>query len=199
MNQKNIIFHKHIINREKREFSNKHKSIVLWFTGLSGSGKSTIAGNLENILYKKGVRTYLLDGDNIRLGLCSDLSFTSIDRTENVRRVAEVSKLMIDAGIVVLCALITPYRKDRILIRNIIGKKNYVEVFVDTSLKICKSRDPKGLYKKNILKKIDNFTGFDSIYESPTCPDIYINGEDSLKFILKKIFKIIKNKIFLKK
>ncbi|WP_343152511.1 adenylyl-sulfate kinase [Buchnera aphidicola] len=196
MNQKNIIWHKHIINREKREFFNKHKSIVLWFTGLSGSGKSTIAGNLENILYKKGIRTYLLDGDNVRLGLCKDLSFTSIDRKENVRRVAEVAKLMIDAGIVVLCALITPYKKDRFLIRNIIGEKNYVEIFIDTSLEICRSRDPKGLYKQNILKKIDNFTGFDSVYEIPTCPDIHINGENSLKFILKKIFRIIESKIF---
>ncbi|WP_343153382.1 adenylyl-sulfate kinase [Buchnera aphidicola (Mindarus keteleerifoliae)] len=198
MNQKNIFFQKHIISRKKRELSNKHNSKVLWFTGLSGSGKSTIAGSLENILYKQRIKTYLLDGDNLRLGLCSDLAFSNKDRTENVRRVAEVSKLMLEAGLVVLCALITPYEKDRIAIKNIIGVKNYIEIFVDTPFEICKLRDPKGLYKQNVYKKIDNFTGFDSSYEPPKSPDLHINGEESLEIILKKIFFFIKNKIFLK-
>lgn len=192
--KKNLIWHNHVVNRVLREKHHHHKSVVLWFTGLSGSGKSTIAGRLEQFLYKKKINTYLLDGDNIRHGLCSDLSFTKIDRTENIRRVGEVAKLMLDAGLVVLSAFISPYKKDRDMIRNIIGNSYFLEIFVDTPLEICKIRDPKDLYKKNKLGLITNFTGIDSVYEIPKKPDIYINGILSLSTIINNMVQELKKR-----
>ena len=192
--KKNLIWHNHLVNRILREHHYHHKSIVLWFTGLSGSGKSTIAGLLEKKLYKKNIHTYLLDGDNIRHGLCSDLYFTKMDRKENIRRLGEVAKLMIDAGLVVLTACISPYQKDRNMVRSIIGDKDFLEIFVDTPLDVCKTRDPKDLYKKNTLGLISNFTGIDAIYEIPNKPDIYINGIDSLENITNYIVQELKNR-----
>jgi len=186
---KNVIWHKHLVNRILRENNHQHKSGVLWFTGLSGSGKSTIAGYLEKKLYKKKISTYLLDGDNIRYGLCSDLNFTKNDRKENIRRVGEIVKIMIDAGLLVLTAFISPCQNDRNMIRNLIGDKDFLEIFVDTPIEICKKRDPKGLYKKTMLGLIPNFTGINAIYDIPQKPDIYINGMDSLKDITNSIIK----------
>ncbi|HMI76867.1 MAG TPA: adenylyl-sulfate kinase [Buchnera sp. (in: enterobacteria)] len=193
-NKNNIIWHNHLVNKILRENHHRHTSIVLWFTGLSGSGKSTIAGHLEKILYKNNISTYLLDGDNIRHGLCSDLDFTEIDRKENIRRVGEVAKLMIDAGLVVLTALISPYQKDRNIVRNIIGDKNFLEIFVDTPLDVCKKRDSKHLYKKNKLGLLANFTGIDAMYEIPRKPDIYIDGTLSIESIVKSMIEELKNK-----
>lgn len=196
MNNINIYWNKYSINNLLREIHHKHKSFVLWFTGLSGSGKSTIANYLEKEFYMYGISTYLLDGDNIRHGLCKDLSFSKLDRKENIRRVSEVIKLMIDSGLIVLSTFISPYKKDRKIAKNIIGYKRFFEIFIDTSLKTCELRDPKGLYKKAKNGKILDFTGVNSLYEKPNNPDIYINGEKKISNNVKKIFLFLKNKIF---
>ncbi|QCI17231.1 adenylyl-sulfate kinase [Buchnera aphidicola (Aphis helianthi)] len=191
--KKNIVFQKYEINRIKRENKNGYKSKVIWFTGLSGSGKSTISNILEKILFKNDINTYVLDGDNIRSGLCSDLTFSSIDRNENIRRIAEVAKIMLNAGIMVLVCTISPYKKQRLLAYNILGKSNILEVFVDTPLTICEQRDPKGLYKKSRSNEILNFTGIDSLYELPEKPDIYLNGTvsitENIKTLIKTLYK----------
>lgn len=192
--KKNIIWQKYSITRVKREKKNGHKSIVIWFTGLSGSGKSAIANFLEKILFKNNFKTYLLDGDNIRSNLCSDLSFSIPDRNENIRRVGEVAKLMIDAGIIVLVAIISPYIKQREAVANMLGKKNFLEVFVNTPISICEKRDPKELYKKSRLGKISDFTGIQSLYEIPKKPDLSLDGTLSLEENTKKLIKILYNR-----
>jgi len=164
------------ITRADRERLNGHAGKVIWFTGLSGSGKSTIANALERELHKAGRRTYILDGDNVRLGLNKDLGFTDADRVENIRRIAEVAKLMMDAGIVVLTAFISPFRRERQMARELIGEGNFVEVFVDTSLEVCEERDPKGLYRKARNGQIPNMTGINSPYEPPEQPEVRVDG-----------------------
>lgn len=164
------------ITRRDRERLNGHKCKVIWFTGLSGSGKSTIANILEKELHAQGKHTYLLDGDNVRQGLNKDLRFTHADRVENIRRVAEVAKLMMDAGLIVITAFISPFRAERELARNLIGEENFIEVFVDTPLAVCEQRDPKGLYKKARSGQLLNMTGISSPYEPPTQPDLVIDS-----------------------
>jgi adenylylsulfate kinase len=173
---KDIVWHQHNIDKTARAEQNGHKAFVLWFTGLSGSGKSTIAGALEQELFSRGVHTYLLDGDNVRHGLCKGLGFTAEDRQENLRRVGEAAKLMVDAGLVVLAAFVSPYRADREEIRSLLSEGEFVEVFVDTPLSECELRDPKGLYKKARAGEIKNFTGISDPYESPEKPEIHINN-----------------------
>jgi len=173
---KDIVWHQHNIDKTTRAEQNGHKAFVLWFTGLSGSGKSTIAGALEQELFSRGVHTYLLDGDNVRHGLCKGLGFTAEDRQENLRRVGEAAKLMVDAGLVVLAAFVSPYRADREAIRSLLPAGEFVEVFVDTPLSECELRDPKGLYKKARAGEIKNFTGISDPYESPEKPEIHINN-----------------------
>jgi len=170
----------------------KQRAKLVWFTGLSGSGKSTLAVQLEAQLYAKGFKTYLLDGDNIRMGLSNDLSFTDEARVENIRRIGEVSKLMLDAGIIVLSAFISPFKAERDQVKKIVGSENYIEVFVDTPIEICEQRDVKGLYKKARAGEVKNFTGIDSPYERPENPDIIIpthqiNVDESLTLLLKLI------------
>ena len=172
----NIHYHDHEVGRGAREELNGHKGQVLWFTGLSGSGKSTIADKLERKLHQKGMRTFLLDGDNVRHGLNSDLGFTDADRVENIRRVAEISKLMRDAGLVVLAAFISPFRAEREMAKEIIGEQDFIEIFVDIPLEIAEARDPKGLYKKARAGLIPNFTGIGSAYETPTDPDLHLHS-----------------------
>ncbi|MGY5810803.1 sulfate adenylyltransferase subunit CysN [Rhizobium sp. LEGMi198b] len=164
------------ITRQDRERLNEHRGKVIWFTGLSGSGKSTLANALEIELHNQGKRTYILDGDNIRQGLNKDLGFTDADRVENIRRIAEVAKLMMDAGLIVLTAFISPFRREREMARELIGPENFLEVFVDTPLDICEQRDPKGLYRKAREGKLPNMTGVNSPYEAPTSPDFVIQG-----------------------
>ncbi len=166
------------ITRTDRERLNGHKGKVIWFTGLSGSGKSTIANALEKELHAQGKRTYILDGDNIRQGLNKDLGFTDADRVENIRRVAEVAKLMMDAGLIVMTAFISPFRAEREMARELIGKENFIEVFVDTPLDVCEQRDPKGLYKKARSGQLPNMTGINSPYEPPLHPDHIVSGND---------------------
>ncbi|BDH44788.1 adenylyl-sulfate kinase [Salmonella enterica subsp. enterica serovar Choleraesuis] len=173
----NVVWHDHVIQRPERERQNGHQGIVLWFTGLSGSGKSTLAGAVEQRLFQLGVRTYLLDGDNVRHGLCSDLGFSESDRKENIRRVGEVARLMVDGGLVVLTAFISPYRSERDRVRERLDSGRFWEIFVDTPLAICEQRDPKGLYRKARAGEIKNFTGIDSVYEAPEQPEIRLNGE----------------------
>ena len=180
------------INKNLREKINGHKGQVLWMTGLSGSGKSTIANELEKILYSQGKKTYILDGDNIRHGLNKDLGFTDKDRVENIRRVAEVAKLMCDAGLIVITAFISPFRLEREMARSLFEKNDFKEIYISTPLKVAEKRDPKGLYKKARQGKIPNFTGIDSVYEKPTNPDLEIDtSKVSLSKAVKKILNII--------
>ena len=165
------------ITREDRERLNGHQCKVIWFTGLSGSGKSTIANTLEKELHAQGKRTYILDGDNVRQGLNKDLGFTDADRVENIRRVAEVAKLMMDAGLIVMAAFISPFGAERQMARELIGEDNFIEVFVDCSLDVAESRDPKGLYKKVRAGEIKNFTGIDDPYEEPVAPEIHLHTD----------------------
>ena len=188
----NIVKQEYKIDRSLRNQSNEHKSVVLWFTGLSGSGKSTIANLVEVELSKKNNKSYLLDGDNVRFGLNSDLDFSNEGRKENIRRISEVAKLMVDAGLVVLTAFISPFEEDRLSARTIIGDTDFVEIFIDTPLEVCEQRDVKGLYKKARSGEIKSFTGISSPYEAPSKPDIRIetvgkSAEECAKEIVEKI------------
>lgn len=174
---KNIIPHTFQISKVDRNKKNKHASFLVWFTGLSGSGKSTIANKVEQELFKKGIKTYILDGDNIRKGINKDLTFSPEDRTENIRRIAEISNLMIDAGLVVLAAFVSPYKKDRKNIKNTVKDINFVEIYINTSVEECERRDTKGLYKKARAGEIKNMTGISAPYEAPDNPDVEINTE----------------------
>jgi len=192
----NIVFHNYAVSREARNSQYKHPSFVLWFTGLSGSGKSTIANVVEQELFKKGFKTYTLDGDNIRSGINKGLSFSEEDRYENLRRIAEVGKLFVDAGIITIGAFVSPLEKDREQVKNIIGEQDFVEIFVDTSLEECERRDVKGLYKKARAGEIKNFTGIDAPYESPQNPDILIETEkESIEEAVRKIITFVENKL----
>lgn len=179
------------IGRTEREHLNGHKGKVIWFTGLSGSGKSTIANALEKELHEQGKRTYILDGDNVRQGLNKDLGFTDADRVENIRRVAEVAKLMMDAGLIVMTAFISPFRAEREMARELIGAESFIEVFVDTPLELCEKRDPKGLYKKARRGELPNMTGINSPYEVPLAPNVHVKAygtelESSIQLIRKQ-------------
>ncbi|CDH19426.1 adenylyl-sulfate kinase [Xenorhabdus bovienii] len=193
----NVVWHSHTLDRKQREAVNGHPALVIWFTGLSGSGKSTLAGALEQALFSRGIKTYLLDGDNLRHGLCSDLGFSETERRENIRRIGEVSKLMIDAGLVVLTAFISPHRAERQKLRELMGEDRFIEVFVDTPLAICEARDPKGLYKKARAGELLNFTGIDSAYEAPEQPDIYLDGSLPVESSIEKLLAALHNHNFL--
>ena len=184
------------INRQDREKLNHHRSFLIWFTGLSGSGKSTIANLLEKRLYEKNIHTYTLDGDNLRRGLTKELTFSKEDRNENLRRTAEVAKLFIDAGNVVIAAFISPFIATRQEIKKIVGVENYVEVFVNTPLEVCEQRDIKGLYKKARSGEIKNFTGISSPYEKPLNPSIEIDTvNETPEEAVEKILLVIKGKL----
>lgn len=191
------IFEEHFsITRVMRNKRNKHSSFVIWFTGLSGSGKSTIANKLEETLHRNQLQTYTLDGDNIRGGINKGLSFTPEDRQENLRRIAEIAKIFVDAGIVTIASFVSPLEIDRKLVRDIVGKDDFIEIFVDTSLEECERRDVKGLYKKARAGKIKNFTGIDSPYENPLNPDIIIKTEcETEEEAVQKIMLFVKEKL----
>ncbi|MEX2353826.1 MAG: adenylyl-sulfate kinase [Gammaproteobacteria bacterium] len=179
MNQKitnqNTVWHQPTVFRQDRETLNGHKSCVLWFTGLSGSGKSTLAHAMEDYLYKQGIRTFVLDGDNIRKGLCKDLGFSDEDRTENIRRIGEVSNLLMQAGVISLSAFISPFIKDRQIVRDLVGDGEFIEIFCNAPLEVCEKRDVKGLYKKARAGEIPEFTGISSPYEVPVNPEITLD------------------------
>ncbi len=195
--KENIISHTYQVTKNERRVLNKQNSFLIWFTGLSGSGKSTIANALENKLHKEGIKTYALDGDNIRNGINNDLTFSPEDRTENIRRIAEIANLFVDAGIVVLAAFVSPYKKDRKNIENIVGKDNFVEIYINTSLEECENRDVKGLYKKARKGEIKDFTGISAPYEAPENPKIEVvtdnlTIEESVALIYDKIKEKLK-------
>ncbi len=171
----NIVWHKGAVNRDDREQVNGHKGCIVWLTGLSGSGKSTIAVDLEKRLWERGVRAYILDGDNVRHGLNKNLGFSPDDRTENIRRIGEVAKLFIDAGMVALTAFISPYRADRDQVRALVSPGDFVEVHVDCPIEVCEQRDVKGLYKKARAGEIKEFTGISAPYEAPLRPELSID------------------------
>jgi len=175
--KKILVSYKGRITRKDREKLNGHKSFILWFTGLSGSGKSTLSHKVEEKLHEMGVHTYVLDGDNIRQGLNKDLGFSEEDRRENIRRIGEVAKLFVDAGVAVLTAFISPYRRDREFVRNLVDEGDFIEVYVKCPLEVCEQRDPKGLYKKARAGEIKNFTGIDDPYEEPENPEIVVETD----------------------
>ena len=177
----NVVWEQSLITRQDREMLNGHRSFVIWFTGLSGSGKSTLAHAVEKKLHERGCRTFVLDGDNVRHGLSSNLSFSEDDRKENIRRIGEAAKLMTEAGIIALTAFISPFRADREMVRNLFPSGEFVEVYCSASLEVCESRDVKGLYKKARAGEIKNYTGIDSPYESPVNPELSVpTGEYSI-------------------
>jgi adenylyl-sulfate kinase len=195
----NIIHQDFRIDSDKRQALLKQKPLLIWFTGLSGSGKSTMANLLESELHASGFKTYILDGDNIRHGLCSDLAFTEEDRIENIRRIGEVSRLFLDSGVIVLSAFVSPFAKDREQVQRLVGKENFVEVFVDCPLEVCEERDVKGLYKKAREGKIKNFTGISSPFEEPENPDVILKtAEVDAKILLSHLLDYVEPKISLK-
>ena len=177
MSSSNIIYHQASVTRQRRNKLNNHRSIVLWFTGLSGSGKSTLAHALEEKLFQKGCKTFVLDGDNIRHGLNSNLDFSEAGRTENIRRISEVSKLMLESGLIVMTAFISPINKDRSEARNLISSDDFIEIYCKASLETCETRDVKGLYKRARAGEIKNYTGIDSPYEAPENPELTIDTD----------------------
>jgi adenylylsulfate kinase len=185
------------VSREQRDRLMNQKSKLIWFTGLSGSGKSTLAVQLEAALHQQGFKTYLLDGDNVRAGLNKDLNFGAEAREENIRRIGEVSKLMVDAGLVVIASFISPFHQDRQKVKDLVGAENYIEIFVDCPVEVCEARDVKGLYKKARAGEIKEFTGISSPYEAPQNPDLIIKSaeqpiQESINLLLAKVLPVIK-------
>lgn len=192
----NIVWHQHSVDKAFRAKLKHQKPVVLWFTGLSGAGKSTVAGALESKLAQLGHHTYLLDGDNVRHGLCGDLGFSDQDRRENIRRIGELAKLMADAGLIVLSAFISPHRAERQLVRDLLPEGEFLEVFVNVPLEVCEQRDPKGLYKKARAGQIANFTGIDSVYEAPLKPEIDLPaGELSVEQLVELCIQALKDRV----
>ena len=189
----NVVWQQQSVDRQQRESLNKHKGSILWFTGLSGAGKSTLANAVEQQLHHMGVRTFILDGDNIRHGLCSDLGFNTDDRKENIRRVAETSKLFMEAGIVVLSAFISPFQSDRKSARELVNNNDFFEIYCQCSLEICEARDVKGLYKKARAGEIPDFTGISSPYEEPDNAELTVaTGEISLSDSVEQVISFLK-------
>ncbi|WP_226674101.1 adenylyl-sulfate kinase [Rossellomorea aquimaris] len=189
-----ITWHEGKVQKEHRENLNGHKAALIWFTGLSGSGKSTISVEVEKALHELGIHTYRLDGDNIRHGLNHDLSFSEEDRIENIRRIGEVSKLFVDAGQLTLAAFISPFKKDREFVRSLLPKGEFIEVFVQASIETCAKRDPKGLYEKVYKGELKSFTGIDAPYEIPDSPEIIIDTENqSIEGSVRQVVNYLKN------
>lgn len=198
MSTKHLTWHTPQVTKAQRARLKAQKPAILWFTGLSGSGKSTIANAVEAELVKRGHHTYLLDGDNIRLGLNRGLGFSDVDRVENIRRIGEVGKLFVDAGMIVLSAFISPFQADREQVRGVVEQGEFIEVFVDTPLAICEARDPKGLYRKARSGEIPHFTGISSPYEAPTTPEIWLRSEQmSLEELVASVLSYLEERGYL--
>jgi adenylylsulfate kinase len=190
----NVVWHHATVTRARREAQNGHRGCVIWFTGFSGSGKSTLAHALEERLYQMGCKTFVLDGDNVRHGLCGDLGFSEADRTENIRRIGEVAKLMMEAGIIVLTAFISPFREDRERVRGLMGHGEFLEVFCDCSLEVCEQRDVKGLYKRARAGEVKNFTGITSPYEVPLKPESVVDTTQSLDICVSQLTGLLRSR-----
>ncbi|MCI1576851.1 MAG: adenylyl-sulfate kinase [Weizmannia coagulans] len=196
----NITWHETQIKKEDRRRLNGHSSAVLWFTGLSGAGKSTLSVAVEQELHGRGIRTYILDGDNIRHGLNKNLGFSPEDRKENIRRIGEVSKLFVDAGVMVLTAFISPYRADRDMVRELVEDNEFVEIYVNCPLEECEQRDPKGLYKKARNGEIQNFTGIDAPYEAPEHPELVVETDKQpLEQAVEQVIRFLEEKGYIEK
>jgi len=192
MKTENVIWHHATVTRDRRNQQNNHKSVVLWFTGLSGSGKPTLAHAVEEELHQMGCRTFVLDGDNVRHGLSGDLSFSDKDRKENLRRIGEVSKLFIEAGTIVLTAFISPFREERRKVRSMMPHGDFIEIYIDCPIEVCESRDVKGLYQKARDGEISQFTGISSPYEPPEAQELTVNtSEETLKESTIKILRLL--------
>jgi adenylylsulfate kinase len=195
MKTSNIFYHNAIVTRERRNQLNGHKSVVIWFTGLSGSGKSTLAHSVEGELYKLNCRTFVLDGDNVRHGLSSNLTFSNNDRKENIRRIGEAANLMVESGVIAMTAFISPFKKDRNLVRQLFPQGDFIEIYCKSSLEMCESRDVKGLYRRARAGEIKNYTGIDSPYEEPDNPELIIDTEnESLEESVTKVIDFLKFK-----
>lgn len=193
-----IVWHHATVTRERREMLNGHKSCVLWFTGLSGAGKSTLAHAVEEQLLQLGCRTFVLDGDNVRHGLSSNLGFTEDDRRENIRRIGEAAKLMMEAGIIAMTAFISPFRSDREAVRNLMPHGDFLEIYCKASLEACEARDVKGLYKKARAGEIKNYTGIDSPYEEPAKPELVVDTEElDLENSVDMVLRLLKERGFI--
>ncbi len=189
----NVVWHQSTVDRKRREIKNTHKSVILWFTGLSGSGKSTLAHAVEEQLFLLGLNTYVLDGDNVRHGLNGDLGFSDADRKENIRRISEIAKLMLEAGIITLTAFISPFKAERLLARNVMPHGDFIEIYCECSLETCEKRDVKGLYKKARNGEINDFTGISSPYEAPKNPELKINTDTlSLDESVQQIISLLR-------
>ena len=194
----NIVWHEHDVNKKARSEVLGQQPAVIWLTGLSGSGKSTIANLLEKKLYSENKKTYLLDGDNVRHGLCGDLGFDDKDRVENIRRISEVAKLFVDSGTIIITAFISPFKADRAYCRSLLEAGEFIEVFVDTPIEICEQRDPKGLYKKARSGEIKHFTGIDSAYEEPETPEVHLTHVDETpEQTAERLFSVLSIKEFI--
>jgi adenylylsulfate kinase len=199
MKTPNTIYHNATVTRQRREKLNNHKSVVIWFTGLSGSGKSTLAHSVEEELHKLGCRTFVLDGDNVRHGLSSNLTFSDDDRKENIRRIGEAAKLMMEAGVIAMTAFISPFREDRDNVRRLLSQEDFIEIFCNASLELCESRDVKGLYKRARAGEIKNYTGIDSPYEAPNNPELVIDTDgETLEESAAKVIEFLKSKNIVK-
>lgn len=194
-NQSNIQWHHATVTRQRRESQNNHRGAIIWFTGLSGAGKSTLAHAVEEKLHQLGCRTFVLDGDNVRHGLCGDLGFSDQNRMENIRRVGEVAKLFMEAGVIVLTAFISPFRADRERVRGMVEQDDFIEIYCDSPIDICESRDTKGLYKKARAGQILEFTGITSPYEKPVMPEVVVRtGHVSLNDCVDKVLTCLQSK-----
>ena len=190
-----VVWHHATISREHREALNNHKSVILWFTGLSGAGKSTLAHAVEDRLHQMACRTFVLDGDNVRHGLCGDLGFSEQDRKENIRRIGNVAKLFLEAGVIVLTAFISPFRSDRRLVRNMVHHGEFLEIFCNTPINVCEQRDVKGLYQKARKGEIQNFTGISSPYEAPSNPELILDtGSLPLEECADQVIDLLKSR-----
>lgn len=199
MRSDNTVWHHATVTRARREVLNDHRSAVVWFTGLSGSGKSTLAHFVEEKLHRSGHRTFVFDGDNVRHGLCGDLGFSAADRAENLRRVGEMARLFLDAGVISLAAFISPFRKDRAHVRDIVGADDYIEIYTRCPLEICEERDVKGIYKKARAGEIPEFTGVSSPYEEPLNPDLVVDtGATSLEDGAQQVLALLTRRAVLR-
>ncbi|MCU7834380.1 MAG: adenylyl-sulfate kinase [gamma proteobacterium symbiont of Taylorina sp.] len=191
----NTVWHNATVTRSRREAQNNHKSVILWFTGLSGSGKSTLAHAVEEQLFQKTCKTYVLDGDNVRHGLCGDLGFSDIDRKENIRRIGEIAKLMLESGVITLTAFISPFASERRIARKLVPHGEFLEIYCDSSVEICEQRDIKGLYKKAREGEIKDFTGISSPYEIPQNPELIVNtGTGSIEECVEQVMELLESR-----
>ena len=196
----NTVWHHASVTRQRREMQNGHRSVILWFTGLSGSGKSTLAHAVEEMLFQMKCRTFVFDGDNVRHGLCSNLGFSKEDRVENIRRIGEMAKLFIEAGVIALTAFISPFKEDRERVRRLVPEGDFIEVYCRCPLEVCEQRDVKGLYKRAKTGEIKEFTGISSPYEPPEKPELVLDTADSsVEECVEKVMELLIQKVTVKK